>query len=152
MDDVSWVPNVLAVAVSMGALAYAAFAHRMAKRAEERAERADRLTRIQLELVRNPAEVAVFALRNTGTETAQGVKIDPASVVEVEFRGSLYVDELIPGVKSYPFALGPEGVAPKLRDALRVTWTAPFPGEQYVPLPPDPDEQWSYTLPGSSIR
>lgn len=150
MESANWV----SAAAAVGALLIAVFAaivavraHRLATEADKRAERSDRLSRVHLELVRDPGEPSVYSLVNRGTEAAELVTIDPASVIKVAFRGSTRIGNLVPGVRSIPFQLGEWGEVPAV-EALRVTWLEPFAGEQYVPLPPDPNEKWSYVIYG----
>ena len=155
MPDVSWVPEAASALIALGALAYAitadrrsARAHKLAERADKRAERAEQLERVRLELVRDPREPSVFAFVNRGTDTVEWLEIDPASVTSVAFHGNLSVSELHPSERSYPFQLGEHGVKPRLPGPIRVTWAHPFEGQQYVSLPDDPDEAWSYTIYG----
>ena len=151
MEWYAWLPGTVSAAVALLALWLAVLADRRSKRADERAERAEQLERVRLEIVRAPPandDPTIFALRNVGTEPAEDLEIDPASVLGQAFLGFPSRSQLNPGSK-WIFGMGDPnaGTAPKLPSALRVTWQRPFAGEAHVVFPEDDSTAWSYSLP-----
>ena len=153
MNWFEWVVPALSVLISVGALVFAGFADRRARsaeeratRADERAERVEQLGRVSFEITRAPNSPTLFGLVARGAETARGIEIDAGSVTGVVFNGNRHASMMEPHDR-HMFEMDP-GKWGKLPNALKVTWLAPFEGEQYVPLPDDRDAPWSAVIVG----
>jgi len=104
---------------------------RIARRADERDEAQDRERRVKFEFRYKGDDR--YALVNVGTEVAKSVKLDSDSVVGVAVEGPVVILTCKPGKEwAYTVTAGRSGRIP---ETIRVTWTHPFSGEQYVALP-----------------
>ena len=103
-----------------------------AKRADERAEVAEQKTAVRFELI--PAEAPNrFSLRNIGTETAGNVRFDFAESPEISFEFGAHGFGAVAPLESCRFGMSvPAGID---FPPVKVTWSRPFEGHQYLQVP-----------------